>query len=122
MNAGQSLDSRAHFHVGWNRLGCLPDGEPESCDTFGEAKTNLIAELLAASDSVGSWCEPHDCDDVPCPTFGDECPNDIANSLALAAEDLNLTSGPEWSDVVAGFVYWIMPCSDEDCDVEGDDQ
>ena len=60
----------------------------------------------------------HHCDDIPCPTYGDQCPEDMANSLSLAAEDLNLASGPEWGEVVAGFAYWIMPCSDDDCDLE----
>jgi hypothetical protein len=119
---GSGARPSPHWHCGWNRPGYLPDGEPEGFGNFDDAKAYLIAELLAAADSVASWNEPHDCDDIPCPTYGDECPNDLANSLALAAEDLNLASGPEWGDLVAGFAYWIQPCADDGCDVEDDDR
>lgn len=118
MNAEPSLEKRAHFHVGWNRAGFLPEAEPSTCATFEDAKAYLIAEVLAAADSVASWAEPHDGDYVPCPAYGDDCPEQLANALTLAAEELNLASGPEWGDVVAGFAYWVEPCAEDGCELE----
>jgi hypothetical protein len=115
MNALDSVDRLAHLHVGWNLPGYLPDTEPSTFTRFDDTKSYLISELLAAADSVASWNEPHECDDIPCPSYGDECPNDLANSLSLAAEDLNLANGPAWGGIVAGYSWWIKPCVEFDC-------
>jgi hypothetical protein len=108
----------SHVHVGWNMPGCLPDSEPATFATFNDAKAYLIGELLAAADSVATWGEPHACHDVPCPNHGDHCPDRLANELSLAAEDLNLASEPRWGEVVAGYAWWVEPCSKDGCELE----
>lgn len=114
-------DSTVHFHAGYNQPGYLPENEPATFTTFADAKAWLLWELNLAADNVGTWADEHDCDDVPCPTYGDDCPHDKANSLSLAAEDLNLNNGPEYGDTVAGTAYWITPCAESDCAPESDE-
>lgn len=107
-----------HYHAGHNMPGYLPESDVETFATFADAKSHTIYELNYAAENVDSWADEHDCDDVPCPTYGDDCPHDQANALSLAAEDLNLDSGPEWSDVVAGLAWWINECHEDGCEVE----
>jgi len=99
-----------HFHAGSNDPGYLPDDVPATFPTWDDAQRYIIGELLLDADHVGSWNEPHDCDDVPCPTFGDECPESKASDLTNLAEELNLDNGPDWSTITAGRSYWISSC------------
>jgi hypothetical protein len=110
-----------HFHAGRNDAGYLPEAEVATFATFEDAKTYMIGELLEAADNVASWAEPHDCDDIPCPTFGDDCPEQLGNAAALEAESLNLESGPEWQAYLSDgrslpVSWWITPCAEDDCD------
>jgi hypothetical protein len=34
-----------------------------------------------------TWSDPHDCDDIPCPTFGDDCPWQVAGYFDLLADE-----------------------------------
>ena len=114
-----------HFHAGTNDPGYLPESEPASFATWDEARRYIIGEMLFDADSVGSWNEPHDCDDVPCPSFGDDCPEGKASALTFEAEDLNLCNGPDYGSVTAGRSYWIVQCSEPNCDTndfEPDDE
>ena len=115
----------AHFHAGTNDPGYLPDSEPAGFATWDEARRYIIEEMLLDADSVASWNEPHDCDDIPCPTYGDDCPEGKASALTFEAEDLNLCNGPEYSAVTSGRSYWIVQCSEPNCDTndfEADDE
>ncbi len=114
-------EATAHFHAGHNLPGYLPESEPATFAIFEDAKSDMLWTLNNHADSVDSWTDEHDCDDVPCPTYGDDCGHDKANSLSLAAEDLNLNNGPEWSDVSAGQSYWITACCEPDCAPDDDD-
>lgn len=100
-----------HFHAGNNDPGYLPDELPATFATWDEARRDIIGELLRHADSVASWNEAHDCDDCPCPVYGDDCPESKASDLATLAEELNLDNGPDWSTVTAGRSYWIHSCS-----------
>lgn len=99
-----------HFHAGTNAPGYLPDDLPAVFGNWFEAKAYIIGELLDDADAAASWNEEHDCDDVPCPTHGDDCPEGKASALTFAAEELNLENGPDWSSIVAGRSYWIHSC------------
>jgi len=79
------------FVVVVNMPGYMPDAEPYALDSFDEAKRALIDEMLRDADAAGE--------------SGDE---DLAESLTHAAEDLNLSSGPEFCDVVGPLAYSIM--------------
>jgi len=109
----------SHFHAGSNDPGYLPDSEPACFDSFDDAKRYLIGEMLSDAESVASWGDVHDCDDVPCPTYGDECPESKASELTFAAEDLNLEGGPEYGVIVGGRSYWIAQPEDP-CEAEPD--
>jgi hypothetical protein len=118
--------TRAHFHAGHNDAGYLPEADVASFATFEDAKAYMIAELLQAADHIASWADEHDCDDIPCPSFGDACPEQLANSVALAAEELNLENGPEWFASLSDgrslpVSWWISPCYDDCHDEDADD-
>jgi len=115
-----TVPTATHFHAGYNDPGYLPESEPATFATFADAKAWLIETLNWHADNVGTWADEHDCDDLPCPTYGDDCPHDKANSLSLAAENLNLCNGPEWGDTVAGVAYWILPYTCDECDGQCD--
>jgi hypothetical protein len=117
----QNRTRTPHFHAGHNDAGYLPEADTATFATFEDAKTYMIAELLEAADNMASWGEPHNCDDIPCPTFDDSCPEQLASSAALTAEELNLEGGPEWQAYLSDgralpVSWWIAPCPEEDCD------
>ena len=114
-------EATAHFHAGHDLPGYLPESEPATFATFQDAKSDMLWTLNRHADNIASWTDEHDCDDVPCPTYGDDCGHDKASTLSLAAEGLNLDNGPEWSDVVAGQSYWIVECSESDCAPDDED-
>lgn len=112
-----------HYHAGRNMPGYMPEADVETFDTFEDAKRYTIGELDRAGDCIQSWGEEHDCDDIPCPTYGDECPWDIASTYSHTMEELNLSNGPEWGEILPttgsphdlGVSYWINQCADPDC-------
>lgn len=106
-----------HLHAGSNDPGFMPDSSPVCFDSWDAAKRYMIGELLMDAENVASWSEPHDCDDIPCPIYGDDCLEMKAADLTTLAEDLNLESGPEWDSITAGRSYWIV-VAEEDCDDE----
>lgn len=115
-----------HFHAGSNDAGYMPEGDVETFDAFSDARTYMIAELLVAADSIAGWSEEHDCDDCPCPIYGDDCPESLASTVTFAAEDLNLDNGPEWFASLSDgrslpVSWWISPCSEEECAPEPDE-
>lgn len=100
----------SHFHAGSNDPGYLPDDLPATFSAWEDAQRFVIGELLSDADSVATWNDEHDCDDVPCPTYSDECPEGKASDLTNVAEELNLDNGPDWSTITAGRSYWIHSC------------
>ncbi|HZQ78745.1 MAG TPA: hypothetical protein VFE55_15530 [Acidimicrobiia bacterium] len=122
----QNHVTRQHFHAGHNDAGYLPESDVEAFSTFEDAKSWQIQELLWAADNMASWADEHDCDDIPCPTYGDDCPEQLASAVTLSAEDLNLESGPEWQTYLSDgrallVAWWIAPCQEDDCGPEDED-
>lgn len=107
-----------HYHIGWNMPGYLPEMEPWMCTTADYAKQAMIGELEYHADNEQSWVEEHDCDDIPCPTYEDDCGWNRAESLSAMAEDLNLADVSQgWDGWTDRLHYWISPCVDE-CEEE----
>lgn len=105
-----------HYHAGYNVPGYLPESEPATFAEHDQAKRYLIAELNTVADNLQSWSEEHDCHDIPCPTFGDDCKSQEASRASLEAEDVNLLSdGEESSTVIDGYSFWLTACQEHEC-------
>lgn len=115
-----AADTAPHFHAGQNLPGYLPESDVACFSTFDEAKRYIIGNMLQQADDVATWSEPHGCDDVPCPAYGDDCPENKAADLTSTAEDLNLSNGPEWQSYAGDLSYWINLVPAEDCDSDAD--
>lgn len=109
------MSARQHWHAGYNQPGCLPEAEPSVHDSFEEARHVLADEMTLHADAEESWADEHDCDDIPCPTYGDECHWQRAGELRIEREDLLVADGPGWSGYGAGLSYWVHACSKADC-------
>lgn len=110
-----------HYHAGYNMVGYLPEMDPGTFTEWEYVKGYMLEELRLSADSVQSWVDKHDCDDIPCPTYGDSCGWNLAENLSSKAEYLNLDNGPEWRTIVGNMSYWINACQDEACELEEDD-
>ena len=73
------------FAAGHNDPGYLPDSPPTITRDWQLARDALIEDLRYAADATQTWAGPHDCDDLPCPTYGQDCPDNLA-----ADGDVNL--------------------------------
>jgi hypothetical protein len=106
------------FSAGHNQPGYLPDSEPVVTRDWQLARDTLIDDLRFAADATETWADPHDCDDVPCPTYGDDCPDNLAAGLRAAADEL-ATSNPDagWQATVGREVWWLDDIGDHcpDC-------
>lgn len=112
-----------HFHAGHNVAGYMPEADVECFATWDEARSFLADELLRAADAVESWADEHDCDDIPCPTYGDECAWMHAQRLRGEAEELKEFEGPEFltytndgGEHTIPTAWWIRPCVEDDCE------
>lgn len=94
-----------NYAVGNNDPGYLPEGDVWVTDRFELAKAALAYDLETAADHAESWVEPHDCDDIPCPTYGDTCPWNLAQDLRAAAQEVNGWTVP--GSILVDRVYWI---------------
>jgi hypothetical protein len=45
------------------------------------------AQLREMARAARSWSDEHDCDDIPCPTYGDDCPWQQAGALDILADE-----------------------------------
>ena len=99
----------------WNMPGYLPEDEGIVCESFADAKQALIDELLRAADNVATWADSdHECDD-DC----EDCPEQRANALALAAEDVNLWTLLSHTCVyVDGYAWQIVESELDTLDAE----
>ena len=106
-----------HWHTGHNMPGYLPDGEPDTCETLEDAHASLLWELESIVGYLGEadMDTGHDCDDIPCPTYGDYCPwNQYHDALNTIAEIKH--AGPAVCLVgVGNALYWIESCFEPDC-------
>ena len=100
-----------HWHAGYNQPGYLPEAEPDvhaSCHAAFEALADDMEVHAAATES---WADPHDCDDIPCPTYGDDCPWQTAGVPAgqthcppvqLAPPGQTVPQAPQFRTVFSG--------------------
>jgi hypothetical protein len=112
--AQSRANANHHWHAGWNMPGFLPEADPGTYVSFDDARDALAEELAAHADAEQTWHEEHDCDDVPCPTFGDTCHWQKAAALRLIRDDL-LPAEVEWTGYAAGLAYWIRSCDRLSC-------
>ena len=105
-----------HYHAGWNMVGYLPEMDASyPFESFEAAQESLREDMRLAADSVESWADEHDCADVPCEVYGDECPYDAGWQIRMAGNELIADSGPEWGAIVGNVSYWIVECVEEEC-------
>lgn len=73
----------------WNIPGCMPEMEPVECETFDEAKREIINELLHSADDY------HENESE-------------AEAFTHMAEDVNLESGPFYTRTMPdGYTYSV---------------
>ena len=103
------------YSTGHNQPGYLPDNDGTIAVThdWRRARDRLVEELRGAADATQTWADPHDCDDVPCPTYGDDCPDNLAADLRMAADEAaDLQPGTPWRATVAGHAWWLRDLGD----------
>ena len=111
-----------HYHVGHNVPGYLPDADVYAYADIDEAIAGLVEELAWHSGNIDTWTDDHDCDDIPCPTYGDDCPymaaRDLESLTTYLTEGNGITeAGGTFLGYAAGQAWWINTC-DDDCDTE----
>lgn len=107
-----------HWHCGFNQPGYLPVSEPETHSSFEAARDSLVVDMEMHAGSEESWAEDHDCDDVPCPTFGDSCQLQRASAIRHTRDELVAIAEGDWQAYAADLAYWVRSCASIDC-VEG---
>ena len=105
----------AHWHAGYNQPGYLPEAEPDVFTSFDAGRESLAEDMEHHAANEESWADPHDCDDIPCPTYGDGCHWQRAGNIRAERDDLIASEGPEWSGAAAGLAYWITGCEEAEC-------
>lgn len=104
-----------HWHAGFNRPGYLPESEPGVYSTFEAARDALAEDMHVHVDNEETWADEHDCDDIACPTYGDECHWQRAQNLRAEREDALATDGPCWEGSGCGYAYWVNECHMQEC-------
>lgn len=105
----------SHWHAGYNQPGYLPDAEPGTYASFEAAAEALACDMEAHADAQETWADPHDCDDIPCPTYGEDCPWQQAAAIRSERDDLVDSDSPEWSSSTGGLAYWVTVCYEAEC-------
>jgi hypothetical protein len=109
------------FHVGHNLPGYLPESDVSHFDNIDDAISCLVEDIRMVSDNLETWSDEHDCDDIPCPTYGDSCPwnqaGDCDSLISYLTDDADITrAGGDFLGYAAGLAWWIVPCDEEGCD------
>jgi hypothetical protein len=107
-----------HWHAGYNQPGYLPEAEPGVYTSYHAARDALAEDMEAAAEATETWADPHDCDDIPCPTYGEDCPWQAAGAIRAERDDLIASDGPEWSGHAGGLAHWVTACGDAACVVD----
>ena len=108
-----------HYHAGYNMPGYLPESDSGAYvfATFADARASLLDDMERHADSEESWADEHACDDIPCPTYGDSCPWNIAGAIRCEMEDLTDcdASSTEWGGGAGNLAYWVHQCGETIC-------
>ena len=107
-----------HWHAGYNQPGYLPEASPGVYASFEAARQALAEDMDHHAQSEQSWADEHDCDDIPCPTYGDGCRWQRAASIGAERDDLLATESSQWSGSAAGLAYWVASCDEAGCVAE----
>lgn len=115
MNAetGSTTRSTIVYAVGKNLVGYLPESDVYLTLDYSSAKASLIDDLDRYGDTEQSWVEEHDCDDIPCPTYGDRCGWNLAQDASAAMEELNLcaagdANGGGFDAYIGDLHFWLV--------------
>jgi hypothetical protein len=106
------------YAVGKNLAGYMPEGDVYHTTDYASAKGALVEDLTRYGDDLFSQSDEHDCDDIPCPTFGDDCTWQLANDTTAAAEELNLcavtdANGGQFDVYIGHLHFWLVAQSPE---------
>ena len=107
--------NKLHWHSGHNMPGYLPDGDIGTHETFENAQDSLAEDLADTASSLATWVDPHDCDDIPCPTYGDNCSAgkvEECNNAIPMVYTFDEYGGHVWA---ADYEWWLEPCTVEGC-------
>ena len=80
------------YHAGWNMPGFLAD-VVDDFETFEDAKQWTVTEILYQADGAA------DADNEA-----------LAEALTRLAAEVNLWSGPDHTDIIGRYLYFITPC------------
>lgn len=114
-----------HWHAGWNMPGYMPECDVYTFESFEGARGYMVESLGWHADNQETWVDEHDCDDIPCPTYGDGCPWNIAQNTRMLADELeglpaDGSKGSVWNGYAGNLVYWVELCI-EDCELDTED-
>lgn len=111
-----TLETPSHWVVGHNMPGYSPDNSPDHVETWNDAIGSLCEDLEIAAESLVTWSDEHDCDDIPCPTYGESCAWAQSQECADAVDQITDAVPDEPVDVyAAGECWFISPCEDPEC-------
>jgi hypothetical protein len=115
VSRAKSRANASHWHAGWNMPGFLPEADPGTYASFREARDALAEELAAHANAEQTWNDAHDCDHVPCPTYGDRCHWQRAGTLRAIRDEVLGVDAENWSARSTGLAYWIEACTADSC-------
>ena len=105
-----------HWIVGHNMPGYAPDNAPEHVETWNGAVGSLCEDLELAAEHLVTWSDVHDCDDIPCPTYGESCAWNQSQECSNAVDQLtHAMPGYPVEAYAAGECWFITLCSDPEC-------
>ena len=112
-----------HWHTGNNMPGYMPEGDIGTHATFEDARACLVEDLEHEADSLEDWADEHDCDDIPCPTYGDSCPWQKAQDTRALCDELLAETQDEtvWQGYAGDLSDWISECCEPACMADLDD-
>ena len=112
-----------HWHTGHNTQGYMPEGDIGTHATFEEARFCLAEDLGYAADCTETGGDDHICNDVPCPTYGDDCALTRAENIRALCDELLAETQDEtvWQGYACEYSYWICECCEPACMAEIDD-
>jgi len=108
------------WHVGHNLPGYLPESDVYHVDDWADARDMVAEDMDDYADALETWADDHDCDDVPCPTYGDDCAWQRAQNVRTQADLVRLLTSPQdLCEYADGIVWWATAADDDDdCDRE----